>query len=192
MCSGRQSTLLLMRHAKSAWPDVPDHDRPLARRGKRAAPLMGRWLKVAGYVPDLVVCSSARRATQTWKRMQPALGSVPSTTFTDRLYEATTAQLLDVVRSAPATVRVMLVVGHDPGLPSLACALAAATRETEAREGNPAVLADGDRMRAKFPTAAIAAFEASSGWAEFAPGTVRLAFFVAPRELRAADGAGSG
>jgi len=190
MSSNKQSTLLLLRHAKSAWPDVPDHDRPLARRGKRDAPLMGRWLHMAGYDPDLVVCSSARRATQTWKRMQSALESAPSATFTDRVYEATAVKLLDVIRSAPATVRVLLVVGHDPGLPSLACSLVAATREAEVSEGKQAVLADGDRMRAKFPTAAIAAFDVIGRWAEFAPGAARLACFVTPHDLQTVQAAG--
>lgn len=190
MCSDERRTLLLMRHAKSAWPDVPDHDGPLARRGKRDAPLMGHWLNAVGYVPDLVVCSAARRATQTWKRLQPSLGSAPSATFTDRVYEATTARLLEVVRSTPATVRVMLVIGHDPGLPSLACALAAATLDIEVGGRNRTVLAGLDRMRTKFPTAAIAAFDVDGHWPEFAPRTAWLACFVTPRELGAAAARG--
>jgi phosphohistidine phosphatase len=60
-------TLLLLRHAKSAWPDVPDQDRPLAARGRRDAPVMGHWLRTAGYLPDRVECSTALRASQTWQ-----------------------------------------------------------------------------------------------------------------------------
>ena len=61
---------MLLRHAKSAWPDVPDHDRPLAGRGRRNAPVMGRWLRTNGYVPDQVLCSTARRARETWQLAQ--------------------------------------------------------------------------------------------------------------------------
>jgi phosphohistidine phosphatase len=57
--------LILLRHAKSDWPDVPDRDRPLAKRGRRDAPKIGRWLREHGYLPDTVICSDARRTRQT-------------------------------------------------------------------------------------------------------------------------------
>jgi phosphohistidine phosphatase len=63
----------VVRHAKSAWPDVPDHERPLAPRGRRDAPAMGRWLRAAGHVPGQVLYSTARRARETWKFTQPGL-----------------------------------------------------------------------------------------------------------------------
>jgi phosphohistidine phosphatase len=144
----RRTLLLLLRHAKSAWPDVPDHERPLARRGQQDAPLMGRWLRAAGYIPDRVVCSTARRAAQTWQLAQPALGSAPPAVFDDRLYDAETAQLLDVIRRAPAPVRTLLVVGHDPALPGLARTLAEAPA---AGAGTGKQAAAADRTRAKFP-----------------------------------------
>jgi phosphohistidine phosphatase len=59
--------LILLRHAKSDWPDVPDRDRPLAKRGRRDAPRIGRWLHDHGYLPDVVICSPARRTEQTWE-----------------------------------------------------------------------------------------------------------------------------
>ncbi|MBL4558811.1 MAG: histidine phosphatase family protein [Rhodobacteraceae bacterium] len=63
-----------MRHAKSDWgdPTRADHDRPLNRRGRRAAPLIGRWLAAQGAIPDAVLTSSARRTRETWDRMAPA------------------------------------------------------------------------------------------------------------------------
>ena len=61
MADGTDRKLVLLRHAKSAWPDVPDHERPLGRRGQRDGPVMGRWLRAAGQVPDQVLCSTARR-----------------------------------------------------------------------------------------------------------------------------------
>src|SRR5512132_2493363 len=62
MTGSAHRKLVLLRHAKSAWPDLPDHERPLAGRGRRDAPVMGRWLRTAGHVPDQVLCSTARRA----------------------------------------------------------------------------------------------------------------------------------
>jgi len=117
-------TLLLMRHAKSAWPDVPDRDRPLAARGQRDAPLMGHWLRGAGYIPDQVVCSTALRASQTWELARPALGADPEAIFDDRVYQGSAAQLLGLICGTPAFVRTLLVVGHDPALPELARTLA--------------------------------------------------------------------
>src|SRR5437868_8884110 len=68
--------LYLMRHAKSSWddPGVDDHDRPLAPRGKQAMKLMARRLRKEGVHPDLVLCSSAKRARQTLERILPSLG----------------------------------------------------------------------------------------------------------------------
>jgi phosphohistidine phosphatase len=189
MASQERRTLLLLRHAKSAWPDVPDHERPLARRGQRDAPLMGRWLRAAGYIPDRVVCSTARRAAQTWQLAQPALGSAPSAVFDDHVYDADAGELLDMIRRTPAPVRTLLVVGHDPALPGLARTLAPAPA---AGAGAGEQAAAADRMRAKFPTAAVAAFVFRGGWDGLAPGAARLACFVTPRELRAAGNPGDG
>ena len=56
---------MLLRHAKSDWPDVPDRDRPLAKRGQRDAPVIGRWLHDYGYQPEIVICSAALRTRET-------------------------------------------------------------------------------------------------------------------------------
>jgi phosphohistidine phosphatase len=185
MASGEHRTLVLLRHAKSAWPDVPDHDRPLARRGRRDAPAMGSWLGGAGYVPDQVVCSTARRARQTWELVQSALGVVPAAVFDDRVYEASAARLLDLIRRTPAVTRTLLIVGHDPAVPELARTLAAAPRARAGTGNDAAPAAMLGRMHAKFPTAAIAVFECTGDWAQLTPGRARLAWFVTPRELRA-------
>ena len=181
----------MLRHAKSAWPDVPDHERPLAPRGQRDAPLMGHWVRTAGYTPDLVVCSAARRAAQTWQLAQPSLGSAAPVVFDDRVYDADAVQLLGVIRRTPAPVRTLLVVGHDPALPGLARTLAEAPAAGPVA-GEQAVLAGANRMRNKFPTAAVAVFAFHGDWAQFAPGAARLACFVTPRELRAAADPGEG
>lgn len=182
--------VVLLRHAKSAWPDVPDHDRPLARRGRRDAPVMGRWLRAAGYLPDHVVCSTARRARETWQLTQAELGAAPPVSFDSRVYQASATQLLDLVRGTPPTARTLLVVGHDPAVPEIALALAAAPQPAHAGAVSdaepPSVF---DRMRAKFPTAAIAVLQFTGSWGELVPGSALLTRFVTPSDLqRSQDG----
>jgi phosphohistidine phosphatase len=165
--------LVLLRHAKSAWPDVPDHERPLAGRGRRDAPAAGRWLRAAGSGPDEVICSTARRARETWLLAAAELSAAPPVHYDDRVYGATSAALLDLARQARDDVRSLLLVGHDPGLQDLALELA-----------GPG--SDGDglaRLRAKLPTAAVAVLSFEGSWPELAPATTRLTAFVVPRDL---------
>ena len=89
--SGRR--LVLLRHAKSAWPDVADHERPLAKRGRRDAPVVGRWLGASGYVPDAVICSTAARARETWDLASAGLaaaapGAAHAVMYKPQVYEA--------------------------------------------------------------------------------------------------------
>ncbi len=112
--------LIVLRHAKSLWPDgVADHDRPLAERGKREAPVAGQWLRDQVGQIDLVVCSSATRARQTWELVAGRLVSPTEVRVEDRLYDATTRDLLAVVRELPPTAESVLFVGHNPGLEDL-------------------------------------------------------------------------
>jgi phosphohistidine phosphatase len=181
--SGAGRTLVLLRHAKSAWPDVPDQERPLAPRGRRDAAAMGRWLSAVGYIPDQVVCSAARRARQTWRLAQRVLGAAPVAVFDDFVYEASAAQLLDLIRRTPQATATLLIVGHDPALPELARTLATASPRRAGTRNDAAPTAMLDRMRAKFPTAGIAVFECAVDWAQFTPERARLVCFVTPREL---------
>src|ERR1700744_5253650 len=86
--------LVLLRHAKSDWPDMADHDRPLAKRGRRDAPGVGRWLGGSGYAPAAVVGSTARRARETWELVSTGLTAVApgvplAVRYEPRVYEAT-------------------------------------------------------------------------------------------------------
>jgi len=189
MAGGAGRKLVLLRHAKSAWPDMPDHDRPLARRGRRDAPVMGRWLRTAGHRPDHVLCSTARRAHETWQLVRPELGAEPPVSFQRGVYEDSAAQLLGLIRQTPRAARTLLLVGHDPAVPELAATLAATSAAASGGTGNDAAAqAMAGRMRDKFPTAAVAVLEFSGNWDQLAPGSVQLTGFVTPRELRAPDG----
>lgn len=170
-------TLVLLRHAKSDWPDVADYDRPLAKRGRRDAPAVGRWLGESGYVPDAVVCSTARRARETWELAAGGLagvdpGASPVVRYEPRVYEATVLGLLMLVREFDDAWRTALLIGHNPGLAGLATGLASP-------EGAPPQA---------FPTAAAAALGLAGPWAEATPGEARLLAFVVPADLPRAPG----
>jgi phosphohistidine phosphatase len=176
MASSAARQLVLLRHAKSAWPDVADHERPLARRGRRDAPVAGRWLRAAGRVPGCVVCSTANRARQTWRLAAAELDASPAVSFDQRVYGAAAGELLDLARETAPKIRIVLIVGHDPAMQQLTLALASA------QAGDAGAL---DRARVKFPTAAIAVLEFDGTWQELGPGQARLTNFVVPRDLRA-------
>jgi phosphohistidine phosphatase len=176
--SGRR--LILLRHAKSAWPDVPDHERPLAPRGQRDAPAAGRWLRKSGCVPDRVLCSTARRARETWALAEDKLHAHPQVVFEQRVYGASAAELVDLARGTPVQVRTLLIVGHDPAMQGLALELADAEPGADRDEAADAL----SRVRAKFPTAAIAVLAFNGPWPDLAAGHARLAGFAVPGDFR--------
>jgi phosphohistidine phosphatase len=167
--------LVLLRHAKSAWPDVADAERPLADRGRRDAPVVGRWLRRSGYVPDAVLCSPARRARETWELVAAELGAEPSVSYEQRIYEATALSLLHLLREAGGNYRNVLLVGHNPGLAELAVGIA---QVTGGRAARPL-----ERARAKFPTAAVAVLEFSGDWAGLTAGEARMVDFAVPHDM---------
>jgi phosphohistidine phosphatase len=167
--------LILLRHAKSAWPDVADAERPLSDRGRRDAPAMGRWLRANGYVPDAVLCSTARRARDTWDLMAGEAGGTPDVSYETRIYEATALSLLHLLREAGGQHRTVLLLGHNPGLAELAIGIA---RMTDGPAAKPL-----ERVREKFPTAAAAILEFTGEWADLTPGDARLIDFAVPREV---------
>ena len=161
----------LLRHAKSSWKTgALDHDRPLSGRGRRAAKVLSRHLREQRIEPQLVLCSTARRARETLERIEPALGT-PPVQIERELYGASSDELLERLRGVPDDVGSVMLIGHNPGMQMLALALAlpsAAARELEA----------------KYPTAALAtlAFPGAS-WNELEPGTAELVGFLRPRDL---------
>ncbi|APH74686.1 histidine phosphatase [Aquibium oceanicum] len=167
--------LLLLRHAKSAWgdPGLADFDRPLANRGKKAAPMVGRLLDERGWLPDFAIVSPAKRTRQTWKCVAGELAAIPPVRFAEDLYEATAETILSAVKETPPEVGRLLVVGHNPGLEDMAAMLAGETSDAQALA----------RMREKFPTSALARITVEGGWPELAAGSGLLTAFVVPREI---------
>jgi phosphohistidine phosphatase len=118
-------TLLIMRHAKSGWKDgpMPDHDRPLTKRGKRDAPRMGQRLQAAGLRPDVIITSTAERARSTAVAAAEGMGFTGEVQSEAKLYDATPETYLAVLRGLPAEVQTAMVVGHNPGLQDLVAEL---------------------------------------------------------------------
>lgn len=167
-------TLYLFRHAKSAWddPSLDDVDRPLAPRGTRAAAQMAAYMRSTGLLPDLVLCSAARRTRDTWAPMAGALGQ-PRTDYLEELYEAGARALLASIRKTKADVHRLMLVGHNPGLQSLAIDLIGSG------DG-----ADRRFIAEKLPTAALAVIEFDiETWRHLAPATGRLTRFMTPKRL---------
>jgi phosphohistidine phosphatase len=167
--------LMLLRHAKSAWPEgVDDHERPLAGRGKAAAPVMGRYMAAQGLVPDLAVVSTARRAQETWALASAAFAQEIKRRDEKRIYEASAQTILGVIRKTPARVKTLLLVGHNPGFEELAQMLA--------HDGEPDAIA---LIRKKYPTGALAVIDFEvERWNEVAAGEGKLERFVTPKIAR--------
>jgi phosphohistidine phosphatase len=164
--------IVLLRHAKADWPSVPDHERPLAERGRKDAPAAGRRLADLGFTLDLALCSSSVRTRETWKLVAHELPQRPKTIYEDRLYEATLGDLLALLAETPDDVSNLLVIGHNPGMHALADALAGQ--------------ADGDTLtrlnRGSFATAAVAVITFSGSWKSVEHGVGRLVGYWAPHE----------
>jgi phosphohistidine phosphatase len=165
--------LLLLRHAKSSWDDpaLDDFDRPLAPRGREAAPRMGRELARRGWLPELALVSPAARTRATWELVAAELPRAASADFPDTLYNASAESILSEIRQTPKTVKTLLVLGHNPGLENLARRLTGEDAEAGALLW----------LREKFPTAALARFEFGGKWAELA--SARLTHFLRPKDL---------
>lgn len=118
--------LILTRHTKSDWDDpmLDDHDRPLNRRGLRAAMELGEWLHSRGYEPDQVLCSTAKRTRETWARVAATpLEVTPSVGFMDSLYHAGPDVMLKILQNA--TGDFVMMIGHNPGIAAFAAMLPA-------------------------------------------------------------------
>jgi phosphohistidine phosphatase len=155
-------TLIVMRHAKAGeLPGGPDFERALRPRGERDSAAAGRWLAGSGLVPDLVLCSAAKRTRQTWQRMSKELDGKPEFSADRRLYDADSDDVAEIIRQTSERVTTLLYVGHNPAAAGLVALLTGAEPE--------------------FPTAAIAVVAIAGDWSGAVHGTGRLVASWAPR-----------
>ncbi|MEV0322127.1 SixA phosphatase family protein [Streptomyces sp. NPDC050658] len=164
--------IVLFRHAKADWPDVDDHERPLAERGRKDAPVAGRKLADSGIAFDLALCSTAARTRETWKLAVSELPQRPRTVYEDRLYEASPGELIAVLNETPDDVRDVILIGHNPGVQGLADILAGED------EGD----AQARMRRRGFPTSAFAVLTYTGSWKALEPGVGTLVDYWTPSD----------
>ena len=173
--------LYLLRHAKSSWDDplLADEERPLSPRGRRAATAMAHYFRRDGVAPDRILCSPSLRTRQTLDHLVPVLtgpGNGGAVRFEPAIYEAAPQHLLKLIQTTSPGIPSLLLIGHNPGLASVA-------EHLLAPDGHDASLA---HLQRKFPTGALATFQFPDGeWESLRPGSCRLLSFVRPRDLPA-------
>lgn len=159
-------TLLLLRHAKSDWgdPSLSDIDRPLATRGKRDAPRVGKALRKRGPLPDLIISSPAARANATIVALMKAAKLDGEPRFDEAIYGASSAELMKLIGFLEDGSFCALLVGHNPGFEDLL------ERLTGSNE--------------RMPTAALACIEFQvDHWEDVEDGKGRLAWLLTPKQI---------
>jgi phosphohistidine phosphatase len=164
--------LYVLRHAKSSWddPTLDDHDRPLARRGRRDARRLGRHFISESIAPDLVLCSSSLRTRETLAVILPSLEGEVQLLVEDGLYGADAKTLLERLHEVPGAVASVMLIGHNPGLHELILELATPGPER-------------DRLRENLSTAALVNLEVTTSWQRLEVHQQELVRFVVARNL---------
>jgi phosphohistidine phosphatase len=169
-------TVLLLRHAKSAWDHagLADHERPLNQRGERTAEAMAEHIAKKSPRPDLILCSTAKRSRQTLDPLVHRLAApAPPILLEKGLYLASEAALLARLQDAPAAAGTVLLIGHNDGIWQLA--------EVLAGRGRAGLLAS---LHDKFPTGALATLRAPiERWPDLLAGSAELLAYIRPRDL---------
>jgi len=165
-------TLYLVRHAKSNWddPGLPDRERPLAARGRKAAAILAGHIERSGVSPALVLCSPARRTMDTLRLISGSFREPVEILVEDELYGAPMGGLLRRLRKVPATTPSVMVIGHNPGIHELALALARSVDDLK-------------QLKGKFPTGAMVTLAVPGAWKDLGDEAADLREFALPREL---------
>jgi len=175
-------TLIILRHGKAEphTGGAADHNRGLMPRGAAASAGMGAHLARHGPMPDLVLCSDARRARETMEAALAMLGTGPKTEIEPGLYLAEPEMILRRLRKVDDRFGAVLIVGHNPGLHDLARDLVKPPASGAAADQFP-------RLVAKFPTGTLAVLNLDiESWAYIDYGMARLEAFLTPKDLEKA------
>jgi phosphohistidine phosphatase len=171
-------TLLLLRHAKSSWgdPSGDDAGRPLTKRGRKAAGVMGGFIAASKLVPELVLCSPAKRARETWDLAAAELPSGIELQIVESLYDfGDGSALLAAIRAHGGNTTRLMLVGHNPSIEQLAQRLIG-SGEPELRR----------RIAEKYPTGALTVIAVGiEKWPDLQEATGRLVHFIRPRDIAA-------
>ncbi|WP_328684189.1 SixA phosphatase family protein [Streptomyces sp. NBC_00343] len=180
--------IVLFRHAKADWPQVTDHERPLAERGRLDAATAGSRLADTGIPFDLALCSTAVRTRETWKLAVHELAHRPKTVYEERLYEASPGELIAVLNETPDDARNVILVGHNPSVQGLAEILpgvetgTGSGADTEADTGAGSAEAREWLKQRGFAAAGFAVLSFTGSWKALEPGVATLDDYWAPSE----------
>ncbi|MGW1784182.1 SixA phosphatase family protein [Streptomyces sp. NPDC002143] len=164
--------IVLFRHAKADWPQVTDHERPLAERGRKDAAVAGHRLTDTGIPIDLALCSTAVRTRETWKLAVQEFPQRPKTVYEERIYEASPGELIALLNETADDVHNLVLIGHNPGIQGLADIVSGQA------EGDA-----GERMQRRgFPAAAFVVVSFDGSWKSLEPGAATLLDYWAPSE----------
>lgn len=158
--------LYVLRHAKSSWDNnsLSDFERPLNERGFETAPIMGEMMRDKDFVPEIIVCSTAKRAEQTARIVKESAEFEAEIKFEDAIYEASVMTLLRIVSEIGDEFNSALIVGHNPGFENLVRVLSGKS-ET-------------------MPTAALAVIDLEiESWNEAEADSGNLREFIRPKDL---------
>jgi phosphohistidine phosphatase len=167
--------LTLLRHAKSGWNDPVerDFDRPLNRRGRKAAQTIGREMRRQGLAFDRVIASPAVRVVETLDEVGETYGPGLAPEYDERLYLASLTSLLEIIHETGAETERLLIVGHNPGLEQIALHLSG--EDQDGHRGQVSI---------KYPTATLAELHFPvTKWSEVKEGSGRIERFLRPRDL---------
>jgi phosphohistidine phosphatase len=163
-------TLYLLRHAKSSWkdPSQADFERPLANRGRKACESIARLIQDRGLEFDLVLCSTAIRARETIDLVTKYAKLRTELRFDERIYEATVAQLVEIVSQLENERKSVLLIGHNPGFEDLLHVFSGADH--------------------RFPTASLAKIKLKiSKWSDPFDHKASVDWIIRPKELEQTD-----
>lgn len=168
--------LILLRHAKSAWPTgIEDRDRPLSARGRKAAPLIADYMASENLIPDLALVSPAIRTRETFAVLEERLPC--PVRYEEGLYLGAPGGILALIRKTQPDIRTLAVIGHNPGLHELAIGLTG--------HGDRYAFA---RLSEKMPTAALTVLDfAVEDWAGIQLREARLDRYITPKSLGGED-----
>lgn len=161
--------LFLMRHG-TAENAADDFERPLSPQGRAEARAIGGMDAIKALRPDRLFSSPARRTRHTMEELIRAAGFSARPDYVPSLYNAAPGTLYETLKTIPADCAVAGLVGHNPGIPGLAAALAG-------DNGDPAQL---QSLRFNYAPATVAILEFEGDWADLLPGTARLTGLFKP------------
>jgi len=106
-----------MRHAKSSWEDenLPDHSRPLNKRGRDSADIIAKALILRRYSPDTIWSSDAERTKETALRIIRIIPGTQNIFYQPGFYMAGALQALDLLETSNEPDGKLMLLGHNPG-----------------------------------------------------------------------------